>query len=89
MRSEHVRIRRRPPDFRYLTREDIGTAMQTLAAEVHAIDVLMRSPEPIDANLDTFRSDLELALAGVEADPPEYFEGTLSAAYTYCHGSSR
>jgi len=37
-----------PPDFRYIERSEIRSAMWQLASDVHQLDELMRRPGPVD-----------------------------------------
>ena len=115
-----VRRHTYPPNFKYITSDQMHSAMWQLADSVHALDAVMRQPGPIDAarrsdiegrlramrdsttalqsdgrptnhpllseHLDRFRRDVTLALAGVDADPPNYYlVGSVSGACLTCH----
>lgn len=109
-----------PPNFKYIDRTQLRSAMWQLADEVSALDRLMRQPGAIDAarraeverlltamlaatgalqahgrptnhplmseHLEGFQRDLTQALAGVEAEPPNYYlVGTVSGTCLTCH----
>lgn len=119
-----ARVRRHtyPPDFQYITRDQLHSTMWQLADSVRALDAAMRQPGPIDEarradierqlramlatttdlqsdgrptshpllseHLERFRRDVTLALAGVKADPPNYYlVGSVSGACLTCHGA--
>ena len=117
-----VRRHTYPPNFQYITRDQLRSAMWQLADSVHALDAVMRQPGPIDASrradiegrlramldtttvlqadgrptnhpllgehLDRFRRDVTLALAGVNAEPPNYYlVGSVSGACLSCHST--
>jgi len=117
-----VRRHTYPPNFQYITRDQLHSTMWQLADSVHALDAVMRQPGPIDESrradiesrlramldtttvlqsdgrptnhplltehLDRFRRDVTLALAGIKADPPNYYlVGSVSGACLTCHGT--
>jgi hypothetical protein len=53
-----------PPNFKYITREQLRSAMWQLAEKVNALDALMRQPGPIDA---TRRTEVRQLLTAMRA----------------------
>ena len=60
-----ARLRRHtyPPDFKYIERSELHSAMWRLASNVNELDDLMRSPEPID---DARRARISQLLAAMD-----------------------
>lgn len=115
-----VRRHTYPPNFKYIDRAQLRSAMWQLADDVSALDRVMRQPGAIDParraeverllaamlvsssalrtegqatnhplmsdHVEDFRRDLSQALAGVQAEPPNYYlVGTVSGTCLTCH----
>jgi hypothetical protein len=117
-----ARIRRHtyPPDFQYLSDQEIQSTMWQVAALTTSLDEIFDNPDLvsarrleilglldqletsvdalrhegvstnhplINANLDTFREDIEKARRDVAREPPSYLRASaIPGACKYCHG---
>jgi hypothetical protein len=70
------------------SRSKIVEHLDRMLAASQRLDMAGRTNHPlIDANIQHFVKDLELARTQAAADPPNYFlAGSVAGACFYCHG---